>query len=95
MAMVVVFFAAVVVSAAALVIPESKNLRIRQLALAYWAVWTLMLAMGFAQGGGVDAFLHMESLGDHTASGIAVAALILLVWTVFCLFNGFGRGDER
>lgn len=95
MALLVVFFAALVATGATLVIPRAKNLRIRQLAGAYWLAGLAMLAGGFAQGGGLDAFFHVEELGNHAALGIVVVAAIMIVWTVFCLFNGFGRGGER
>ena len=95
MALLVVFFAALVTTGAAYAIPSTKNRRVRQLAVAYWAAVALMVAAGFAQGGGLDAFLHVEELGNHAALGFVVAAGVLLVWSVFCLFNGFGRGDER
>lgn len=96
MALLVLLCAAIVCTGAAFVIPRSKNTRVRQLACAYWAVTVLLLVLGFVGQGGLDAFLHFDKLAEHAALGILLVALVLAVWTVFCLFNGFGRnGDEQ
>ncbi len=101
MALLVLLCAAVVTTGAALVIPQPKNIRVRQLAIAYWAVVLVLLAAAVVDSldeGGVSlgTFLHFDHLAEHAAIGVLVAAVVLIAWTIFCLFNGFGRsGDDN
>ena len=100
MALLVLLCAAIVSTGAALVIPSSKNIRVKQLAFAYWVVVTAALAAALIdsvdEGGvGIETFLHFDRLAEHAAIGVLVAAVVLIAWTIFCLFNGFGRnGDD-
>ena len=97
MALLVLMCAAIITTGAALVVPSSKNIRVRQLAYAYWAVVAALLAAALlGDDAGVDTFLHFDQLAEHAAIGVLVAAVVLIAWTIFCLFNGFGRsGDDR
>lgn len=96
MVVLVLLCAAAVCTGAAFVIPRPKNVRVRQLACAYWIVTAVLVVLGLASRAGLEAFLHFDKLAEHAALGVLLVALVLAAWTVFCLFNGFGRnGDER
>ncbi len=96
MGVLVLFCAAVACTGAAFAIPNPKNIRVRQLARAYWVVTAVLVAAGLASRTGMGAFIHLGKLAEHAALGILLVALVLAVWTVYCLFNGFGRnGDDR
>lgn len=97
MALLVLMCAAIVSTGAALVVPNSKNIRVKQLACAYWAVVAVLFVAALVGGNlGIDTFLHFDQLAEHAAIGVLVAAVVLIAWTIFCLFNGFGRnGDDR
>ncbi len=97
MALLVLMCAAIITTGAALVVPSSKNVRVKQLACAYWAVVAALFVAALVGGNvGVDAFLHFDRLAEHAAIGVLIAAVVLIAWTIFCLFNGFGRsGDNR
>lgn len=96
MAVLVLFCAALVCTGAALAIPSQKNLRVRQLARAYWVITAVLVAIGLLSGQGRDSYLHFDRLSEHAALGVLLVAIVLVAWTIFCLFNGFGRGgDER
>lgn len=97
MALLVLMCAAVVATGAALVIPSSKNIRVKQLARAYWAVVVAVFVLALVGSGfGADTVLHFDHLAEHAVLGVLTAAVVLIAWTVFCLFNGFGRnGDDQ
>lgn len=97
MALLVLMCAAIITTGAALVVPSSKNIRVKQLAIAYWAVVVALFVAALAgDDAGIDTFLHFDQLAEHAAIGVLVAAVVLIAWTIFCLFNGFGRsGDDR
>ncbi|WP_321973161.1 hypothetical protein [Paratractidigestivibacter sp.] len=101
MALLVLLCAAIVSTGAVLVVPSTKNIRVRQLAVAYWAVMAVLLAAALVDSAeegrlGIEMFLHFDRLSEHAAIGVLVAAVVLIAWTIFCLFNGFGRtGDNQ
>ena len=97
MALLVLLCAAIITTGAALVVPSSKNIRVKQLAIAYWAVVVALFVAALAgDDASIDTFLHFDQLAEHAAIGVLVAAVVLIAWTIFCLFNGFGRsGDDR
>jgi uncharacterized membrane protein len=99
MALLVLLCAAIVTTGAVLVIPAPKNIRVRQLAIVYWVVIVVLLVAAVVDSldeGGVslETFLHFDDLAEHAALGVLVAAVVLIAWTIFCLFNGFGRGGD-
>lgn len=96
MAVLVLFCAALVATGAAFAIPSPKNVRVRQLACLYWGVLAALVVLGLAARGGIDSFVHVDKLAEHAALGVLLVAIVLVAWTIFCLFNGFGRGgDDR
>ena len=97
MSLLVLLCAAVVCTGAALVSPRPKNIRVKQLAGAYWVVSAAVFIYAAVDNGGVGdgMLLHFDSLGKHAAAGAAIAALVLFGWAVFCLFRGFGRDLEN
>lgn len=97
MSLLVLLCAVVVCTGAALVIPCPKNIRVKQLAGAYWVVSAAIFIFAAVDNGGVDdgMLIHFDNLGKHAAAGAVIAALVLFGWAVFCLFKGFGRDLEN
>ena len=93
MSLLVLLCVAVVCTGAALAIPSPRNLRVKQLAGAYWIACVAVFIFAAVDNGGVGdgMLLHPGCLEKHAAVGAVVAALVLFGWAVFCLFKGFGR----
>lgn len=99
MALLVLLCAALVATAASYAIPPAKNVRVRQLAVAYWIAFAALCVAGIADYGRGEerlfgVFLHFDHLAEHAAMGVLVVAAILVAWSIFCLFGGFGRSGE-
>lgn len=99
MGFVVVLCAALVASCAVYLIPAPKNLRVRQLAAALWGALAVLLVVAVLDrwsGLGLHDAMGVDLLAAHASLGFFIVAAILGAWSVFCLFNGFGRGgDDR